>query len=79
MGTNFNQRLKGQLDGQGLGGAGAAGAATGEKGDELTLKMDQSVPLFYQYQVFNRILDGGALMLLTSRWSTTFQSNFAVL
>lgn len=51
----------------------------GKKGDELTLKMDQSVPLFYQYQVFNRILDGGALMLLTSRWSTTFQSNFAVL
>lgn len=32
MGTNFNQRLKGQLDIQGLGGAGAAGAATGEKG-----------------------------------------------
>lgn len=51
----------------------------GKKRDELTLKMDQSVPLFYQYQVFNRILDGGALMLLTSRWSTTFQSNFAVL
>lgn len=51
----------------------------GKKGDELTLKMDQSVLLFYQYQVFNRILDGGALMLLTSRWSTTFQSNFAVL
>lgn len=51
----------------------------GKKGDELTLKMDQSVPLFYQYQVFNRILDGGTLMLLTSRWSTTFQSNFAVL
>lgn len=51
----------------------------GKKGDEPTLKMDQSVPLFYQYQVFNRILDGAALMLLTSRWSTTFQSNFAVL
>lgn len=32
MGTNFKQRLKGQLAIQGLGGAGAAGAATGEKG-----------------------------------------------